>query len=68
MGAAFFYSPNSVGVLFPDYFEGMSLTIFAFILAMVSTMPNLCFCCSVLTILPEIQFCLEEWQDGYFVG
>jgi hypothetical protein len=37
MGAAFFYGPNPVGVLFPDYFEGMPLTIVAFILAMVST-------------------------------
>jgi hypothetical protein len=21
----------------------------------------------MLMILPQIQFCLEEWQDGYFV-
>ncbi|KAG9079828.1 hypothetical protein FRC06_007423, partial [Ceratobasidium sp. 370] len=49
IAAAFFYGPNSVGVLFPDYFEDMPLTIVAFILAI-------------------IQFCLEEWSDGYFVS
>ncbi|KAG9078908.1 hypothetical protein FRC06_008110, partial [Ceratobasidium sp. 370] len=33
IAAAFFYGPNAVGVLFPDYFEDMPLTIIAFILA-----------------------------------
>ncbi|KAG8685288.1 hypothetical protein FRC08_013209 [Ceratobasidium sp. 394] len=49
IAAAFFYGPNAVGVLFPDYFEDMPLTIVAFILAIM-------------------QFCIEEWSDGYFVG
>ncbi|QRV72595.1 hypothetical protein RhiJN_14949 [Ceratobasidium sp. AG-Ba] len=49
IAAALFQGPNSVGVLFPDYFEEMPLTVVAFILAMM-------------------QFCIEEWQQGYFVA
>ncbi|KAG8729045.1 hypothetical protein FRC10_004332 [Ceratobasidium sp. 414] len=36
IAAAFFYSPNAVRVLFPDYFEDMPLTIVAFVLAIRS--------------------------------
>ncbi|KAG8733362.1 hypothetical protein FRC10_000287 [Ceratobasidium sp. 414] len=49
IAAAFFYGPNAVGVLFPDYFEDMPLTIVAFVLAIM-------------------QFCIEEWSDGYFAS
>ncbi|KAG8721716.1 hypothetical protein FRC08_010852 [Ceratobasidium sp. 394] len=49
IAASFFYGPNAVGVLFPDYFEDMPLTIVAFILAIM-------------------QFCIEEWSNGYFTS
>ncbi|QRV91330.1 hypothetical protein RhiJN_19348 [Ceratobasidium sp. AG-Ba] len=49
IAAALFQGPNSVGVLYPDYFEDMPLTVVAFILAMM-------------------QYCIEEWQTGYFVN
>ncbi|KAG9094155.1 hypothetical protein FRC06_011110 [Ceratobasidium sp. 370] len=49
IAAAFFYGPNAVGVLFPDYFEDMPLTVIAFVLAVM-------------------QFCIEEWSDGYFAS
>ncbi|QRV92933.1 hypothetical protein RhiJN_20951 [Ceratobasidium sp. AG-Ba] len=35
IAAALFYGPNSVGVMFPDYFEDMPLTVVAFILAIM---------------------------------
>ncbi|QRV97814.1 hypothetical protein RhiJN_25833 [Ceratobasidium sp. AG-Ba] len=35
IAAALFQGPNSVGVLYPDYFEDMPLTVIAFILAMM---------------------------------
>ncbi|KAG9092813.1 hypothetical protein FRC06_011781 [Ceratobasidium sp. 370] len=49
IAAAFFYGPNAIGVLFPDYSEDMPLTIVTFILAIM-------------------QFCIEEWSDGYFAS
>ncbi|QRV78996.1 hypothetical protein RhiJN_07011 [Ceratobasidium sp. AG-Ba] len=49
IAAALFQGPNSVGVLYPDYFEDMPLTVVAFVLAMM-------------------QFCIEEWQTGYWVN
>ncbi|KAG8726439.1 hypothetical protein FRC10_007121, partial [Ceratobasidium sp. 414] len=49
IAAAFFYGPNAVGVLFPDYFEDMPLTVIAFVLAIM-------------------QFCIEEWSEGYFTS
>ncbi|KAG9084311.1 hypothetical protein FRC06_004130 [Ceratobasidium sp. 370] len=47
IGATLFYSPSTIRLQFPDYFDEMPLTVVAFI----------------LTVL---QFCLEEWSNGWF--
>lgn len=66
IAVALFDGPNSPGVMYPDYFLDMPLTVVAFCLAIVSDHPVLSLHESV-TDLDSIQwmFCIEEWSNGF---
>ncbi|KAG8690078.1 hypothetical protein FRC11_013989 [Ceratobasidium sp. 423] len=62
---AMFNSPNSVRVLYPDYFWDMPLTAIAFALAIIS---RFCFIDSFEELINLFQwrFCIEEWANGWW--